>query len=351
MTLAGAAAAQTRAGDAGSFLSPRPMADVDLSVFAAPPRPGTAQPALKAEARPMRDVVTLGDLVENAPAHLAATALFRAPRLGESGTIEASRALDAVRALGIAVEANGIGQIMVTRAARRITSSEIEAAIAARLAARTGLDARALSLVFEGTPPQAVLPIEISGPLQVEDINHDPRARRVVATVAVAAPDGSQRRPIRVTATVVETAEIAVLTRAVGRGEAVNGADITVERRPRDSVPADALADPRDVAGRIARRALGPGMSLRAGDLAKPEIVARGEMVTLVYEVPGMMLTARGKASEAGGIGDVIPVLNPQSKRTVQATIAGPGRVTVTAPLTAGQIAAASTAAAPLGGR
>ena len=63
----------------------------------------------------------------------------------------------------------------------------------------------------------------------------------------------------------------------------------------------------------------------------KPELVARNETVTIVFEVPGIMLTTRGKALEAGAQGDLVNVLNVQSKRTVQATVTGPGRVTVVA--------------------
>jgi len=39
----------------------------------------------------------------------------------------------------------------------------------------------------------------------------------------------------------------------------------------------------------------------------------------------------RGKAVEGGAVGDVIGVLNIQSNRTVQATVIGPGRVTISA--------------------
>ena len=49
--------------------------------------------------------------------------------------------------------------------------------------------------------------------------------------------------------------------------------------------------------------------------------------MTLIYEVPGIVLTMRGKAAESGAEGDVISVLNEQSKRTVQGIIVGPGRV------------------------
>jgi len=61
----------------------------------------------------------------------------------------------------------------------------------------------------------------------------------------------------------------------------------------------------------------------------KPEVVQRNDAVTLIYEVPGIVLTVRGKAAEAGAEGDVINVLNEQSKRTVQGTVAGPGRVVI----------------------
>jgi flagella basal body P-ring formation protein FlgA len=63
----------------------------------------------------------------------------------------------------------------------------------------------------------------------------------------------------------------------------------------------------------------------------KPELVQRNETVTLIFEVPGIMLTVRGKAMEAGAEGDLVSVLNPQSKRTVQGTVTGMGTVTVVA--------------------
>ena len=61
----------------------------------------------------------------------------------------------------------------------------------------------------------------------------------------------------------------------------------------------------------------------------KPDLVQRSEPVTLVYEVPGVVLTLRGKAIDGGAEGDTISVMNEQSKRVVQGTIVGPGRVAI----------------------
>ena len=62
----------------------------------------------------------------------------------------------------------------------------------------------------------------------------------------------------------------------------------------------------------------------------KPNLVQRNETVTLVYEAPGMVLTIRGKANDSGTEGDVIGVLNEQTKRVAHGVIIGPGRVAVT---------------------
>jgi flagella basal body P-ring formation protein FlgA len=61
----------------------------------------------------------------------------------------------------------------------------------------------------------------------------------------------------------------------------------------------------------------------------KPEIVRQNEPVTLVYEMPGIVLTVRGKAVNSGSEGDVVNVINLQSNRTIQGTVVEPGRVKV----------------------
>ena len=119
------------------------------------------------------------------------------------------------------------------------------------------------------------------------------------------------------------------LARAIERGEVLKAADVVVERRPRAEVGRDMITNADQAVGLAARGPMQPGQPLRAADLMKPELVQRNETVTLVYEVPGITLTVRGKATEGGAEGDVISVLNEQSKRTVQGVVAGPGRVVV----------------------
>jgi flagellar basal body P-ring formation protein FlgA len=63
----------------------------------------------------------------------------------------------------------------------------------------------------------------------------------------------------------------------------------------------------------------------------KPAVVQRNDIVTIFYEAPGINLTLRGQAQDAGALGDTVNVMNIQSKRVVQGVVVGPGRVTVAA--------------------
>jgi flagella basal body P-ring formation protein FlgA len=284
-------------------------------------------PLLRAEVTARGDVVSLGDLIEGAPAGIAETPVFRAPAIGETGTIQAARVLEAAARHGLrAIETRGVSQVSVTRAGRRVDVSEVEAALKAALELRHQVDARSIGVLFDGAVP-TLGAVSDDAALVAEDVTFDPRTRRFSARIAVR---GGESRPLaRVAGQAIEMAEVHVLQRGFNRGETVQSADVTVERRPRAAVPGDALMDRGEIAGRSARRTLPGGSVLRNGDLQRPEIVARGDIVTIVYEIPGMALSLRGRANEAGAQGDVVSVTNPQSKRTLQATVVAPGKVAV----------------------
>jgi flagellar basal body P-ring formation protein FlgA len=121
------------------------------------------------------------------------------------------------------------------------------------------------------------------------------------------------------------------LARGIDRNEVLKASDVIVERRPKSEVGNDVAS--RDGAiGMQARKPLRLGQALRAADLAKPDLVQRDQAVTLVYESAGLYLTIRGKALEAGTEGDVVNVLNLQSKRTVSGIVVGRGQVSVAVP-------------------
>lgn len=336
-----AAAAQAPTGN-------RPA--VAVAALAAP-APATAVPAqprrlqLRSELILSRDLVSFGDLIAGLAPDAASIPAFRAPALGETGTIQVARIVEAARGAGIitaASELEGAGQaqVVVTRAARRVLASDIEEAVKTGLQERYGVDARAFALSLDGGAPSIAVEPELTGETVVTDLSYDARSRRVMARVSVPGSMALRLKPVRIAGQLVETVEVVVPKRAVARGETLGKNDVLVERRPRDGQATDLIGDPRVAIDKVATRALMAGAPLRANDLRREEIVAKGDLVTLVYESRGLTITMRGRAGDAGAMGDVISVTNPQSKRVLHGTVSGPGRISVQAS-TSGTIAAA----------
>lgn len=291
---------------------------------------GRLAPALRAHVVVDSELVRIGDLVDNAGA-AAHVAVFRSPDLGQTGTVPAARIVEALRAHDVfAIDMKGLKEISVTRAGEMLTQSDLEARIAAALAAQYRLaEASSIGVTFDR--PVAGLQLEPGRLREIALVRlvYDPRSRRFDAAFDIPG-DGSRRNPLRVSGIAAEMTEVVTLARPVARGDVLRAADITVERRPKADATADSVGDARGAIGLAARGVMRAGAVLRRADLMKPEVVARNEAVTLLYEIPGMTLTVRGTAQEAGAEGDTISVLNIQSKRSVQGVVAGPGRVTVT---------------------
>lgn len=343
LVLAGSvAAAALIAGDAGaaqpSHGKPAPVVTAAASVppVTAPAPPAAAAPKLQLnpEIYLSRDLVTYGDLIAGLSGEVAQMAAFRAPALGQTGTIQVARIVEAARSAGIVreaaeLESQGFAQVVVTRAARRIAAADMEAAVKRGLQERYGVDARLFALSIDGGAPALSIEPELTGDLAVLDLAFDSRARRIAARLAVPGSATMRLMPLRISGQLVETVEVVVPKRAIARGETLTAADVTVERRPRDGQSNDLVADSRAAIDKVAKRTLIAGAPLRAGDVQREEIVAKGELVTIVYEAPGILITMRGRVNESGAMGDVVSVTNPQSKRVLQATITGPGRVSV----------------------
>jgi flagella basal body P-ring formation protein FlgA len=130
---------------------------------------------------------------------------------------------------------------------------------------------------------------------------------------------------------VTETVQVAILSRALARGDIVGRDDVLIDRLPRRQVGTIRPADPDQIVGMAARRALRAGQPVAQSDFTRPTLVKAGDGVLLVFETNGLSVTGRGEAQESGTKGDLVRVVNPQSKRTVVGTVAGPGRVVVSA--------------------
>ncbi len=293
---------------------------------------GPLHPTLKPEAVVTGNLVRIGDLVENA-GEVADVPIFRSPDIGTTGTVSVAAVLQAVGAHALkGLDTGGLSEVAVTRASRTFRPEEIEQTIVRALAAKFALgSAEDITLSLDNDlKPLHVAPTA-SGEPRVDRINYDSRSGRFSTTVAI--PNGvSGRFPLRVSGRAIATMEVVTVAGSVARGATLKDSDVLMARRPRAQVGPDVITDRAKAIGLAARTALQPGQPLRAAQLMKPLVVLRNEQVTLVYRVPGITLTVRGKATESGAVGDTISVINEQSKRTIQGEVIGPGHVVVGQP-------------------
>lgn len=287
-------------------------------------------PTLRSEITVAGDLVRIGDLIENAGS-VAETPVFRAPDLGTTGTVQTHRIVEAVRVHGLmAIETKGIAEVVVSRASRRWALKDIEAQIAQSIADQyPGTEARNLTVQFDREVRAVEFEPYVNAQPRIQRLSYDVRNGRFDIAFDVPGSAAARRHGLRFTGIITEMVDVPTISRAIARGEVMREGDIAMERRARAEIGADPLAQPDQIAGQAARRALRPGQPIRAVDLMKPEVVQKGEQVTIVFEAPGITLTTRGKALESGTEGEQISVLNPQSKRNVQAIVAGPGMVKV----------------------
>jgi flagella basal body P-ring formation protein FlgA len=184
-----------------------------------------------------------------------------------------------------------------------------------------------VTVEFDRTLRTVQVEPSVTAPGRIEQLRYDSHSGRFDAIFEI---NGAPSTRMRLNGTAFVTSEIVAPSRSLTRGEIISVSDLTFKRIPRSQISSDMITDPEQAIGRAARDPINAGRPLRAGELIKPQLVQRNDTVTLVYQVPGIMLAVRGKAMDGGAEGDVVDVVNIQSNRTVRGTVTGPGKVSVT---------------------
>ena len=148
-------------------------------------------------------------------------------------------------------------------------------------------------------------------------------------TVVVRCP-GEPGWRIHVTGRIDIFEKVVVLTRSLARGERLTPDMLALRERNTATLQYGYFRTPREVAGRIARRALAAGTVLTPGNVAAPVLVKRGERVTLVATRGAVSVRMQGEALRDGSLGDRVQVRNLRSKRVVEGEVVARGVVKMT---------------------
>jgi len=119
-----------------------------------------------------------------------------------------------------------------------------------------------------------------------------------------------------------------VLVRNAQPGEVLSAADVEVARRSSASLPYDYLTDASQAVGLVIRRTQPTGSVLTAAALEAPEVVRRGELVTLTAGDGPVSVKSEGVALEPARLKQRLKVRSA-SGRVIEGTAEGPGQVRV----------------------
>lgn len=282
--------------------------------------------ALRSQAILTGDTLTVGDIFENAGRN-SDYVLGPAPQPGRDMTLNAPTLLRIALALDLPwAPQSAADQIVVRRAATLIGHDMIRESLISELrdkgvSGEFSIDTGAARLEMN-------LPQSLPAHIDVVNLQYNPRTQRFDATIM--AP--SAQNPIQqisVSGTVRGITKIPVLRTSLRNGDIIGASDIDMIEIYESDIQQDMYVNAETIIGMTPRRMAVAGRPLRTLDLQSPQLVGRGESVTIVFNEGPLKLTATGKALQNGAKGEMIRVVNNTSNRPLDAIVSNSGEVIV----------------------
>lgn len=171
--------------------------------------------------------------------------------------------------------------------------------------------------------------------LNLTRCNHEPRAELGPGATAAGRTsvelrcDDPEPWRLYVSAHVRILAPVWVAANSLGRGERIRAGDLRQSQRDVSTLRRPGIKHRKAALGQTVRRRLAAGAVVSPNLLKKPQIVQRGQRVTI--EAGGGALGVRmvGEALQSGRRGDHIRVRNRSSEKIIDAEVTADGRVRV----------------------
>lgn len=271
-------------------------------------------------------VITLGDVFYDLP-HSADKVLGPAPRPGSDMTLNARTLLRIAMAMKLDWRpSSGADYITLQRAATLISKDDIRKELSAAIkdSGYTG----DFELDIPAQAAEIILPVDQAATFEMDTVTIDPKTDRFHTTL-YAPSKANPLQTMRVAGAIHQVAKVPVLTSTMRNGTIIKASDIEMLTLRSRDLSADMILDADALVGTTPRRMILNGKPVTDNDIQAPQIVTRGQTVTMIFSNGTLQLTAQGKAMESGAKGDAIRVVNANSSRSVQAIVSGEKEVTI----------------------
>lgn len=272
-------------------------------------------------------ILTAGDIFDGLSEEKASTVLGTAPLPGKDMVIDSTTLYRIAAALDLNWRpAQMSDTATIRRSATLITTEHIKETLQNKIREQ-GVSGR-FNLHFSGVPPQIVLPHNHAETFDITAIRFTQGQERFEATIAAPSADHPVSQ-IVVSGTIERLISVPVLKNTLRFGEVIGAQDIHWIDVPDRRVQHDILLKESEIIGMTPRRMVLAGKPLLTNDLQSPQMVSRGDIITIILKDNMMTLTAKGKALQDGAKGDLIRVVNASSNRPIAAIVSGDGQVSV----------------------
>ena len=270
--------------------------------------------------------ILLGDLFTNAGPK-ADTRVAYAPKPGRRSHFDAKWLYRVARAYGLKWRPLTLKtRAIVERSSQEIFRDEIEDALTAsfqdqgyRDKFEVELGNRSLKIYVAANEPATI---------GVENLSINRSTGRFVATMVTPANKPGAKR-YRLTGRVHRLVQVPVISRRISRGEIIRKNDIEWIDVREYTLRRGFILDDSQVIGMAAKRYIAAKTPISASQIQRPQLVSRGDLVTVSLQAGQMSLKTQGRAIEAGSLGDVVRVKNSKSKKVVETRVTGKGTVKV----------------------
>ena len=249
-------------------------------------------------------------------------ALAPAPAPGARITVPSAQLAAIARDYGVDWRPNSSGdRVILDRPGRAVTRDDVKPAIIAALpGAGIAVDAE---LEFGAIAADPV-PVDAKLDVTTTQFDVDPTSGRFAALLNIAAT-GMPDKQIRLTGHVQEMTEVPVLRRRFLPGDIIGAQDLGWAKVRANLARGEIVHVPAQAIGLATKRSMQPDQPIPTAEIGRAMVIQKGESVTVILQSAGLAISARAIATEPGGVGDNIRVLNELARATVEAEVTGPG--------------------------
>lgn len=275
------------------------------------------------------DTVRLGDLFTNT-GNKAQRIIESAPPAGSPATYDVHRLAAIARAHALTWQAQSWSEkVVVERASQTIPAQQVLMSLQQAVEKEMPVGSR-YEIDVAGRDLSLVLPRGKSSEIAVDSLRINQASGQFSATISAPANDPAAVR-ITVNGRLYRVLEVPVLNKRVANGDIIGRNDIHWLTLRASAVSRNVITDVERLLGMTPARTALAGRPLMNGDVRAPRLVTKGSLVIMVLKTPHMVLTSKGKALGHAAKGEIVKVMNTQSKTVVEGEVTGTGMVQVTA--------------------